>query len=652
MAVGRMALPASSCTRCSRSPSNQATAEFEVPKSRPTPTRFRPSAPQVGAADLRIRTQRRGGIAQDHAAGLQHEPVAGDFQREVGVLLHQQDGDAAAAVDLHDALEDGLHQQRRDAKRGLVQHQEFRLSHQCAADGQHLLLAAGKRARLLLLALRQPRKDAEHIVALAGDGRRVALQVGAHHQVLAHREVGEDHAAFRHMAQTACDDAVRRLAVDALAFIGDAPFLWPDQPGHRAQRSALARAVAADQRDDAAGLDLQRNAVQGADGPVAHRQVLDDQHVQVVPRADTATGAASSPRYASITLGSARTAAGAPSAIFAPWSITTTRSQMLITTFMSCSTSRMEMPKRCWMSRISRVSSPFSVGFMPAAGSSSSSSFGRVASARTISSRRWLPYGRLRAGSSARRPRLKISSSSITCALICVSSAWKAGSRSSDCTEWCLRCWWKATRTLSNTVSEGNSRMFWKVRAMPSRVIWKGLSPVNERPANRTSPLVGRYTPVIRLNTLVLPAPLGPMSPTSECVSITVLSASTAVSPPKRRLQASSSSKAIVQPVLRRGSDQVNRPCGRRIISTMISSEYRIMRRSPNCRSHSPSTVSSTAAMITPPELPMPPRITITTISMERSKPKPCGAMYCLKCAYMPPARPAKKAPTRKAVIS
>ena len=33
----------------------------------------------------------------------------------------------------------------------------------------------------------------------------------------------------------------------------------------------------------------------------------------------------------------------------------------------------------------------FFVGFMPAAGSSSSSSFGRAASARTISSRRWSP---------------------------------------------------------------------------------------------------------------------------------------------------------------------------------------------------------------------------------------------------------------------
>ena len=33
-------------------------------------------------------------------------------------------------------------------------------------------------------------------------------------------------------------------------------------------------------------------------------------------------------------------------------------------------------------------------------------------------------------------------------------------------------------------------------------------------PRNRTSPPVGSYTPVITLNTVVLPAPFGPITPT------------------------------------------------------------------------------------------------------------------------------------------
>ena len=46
------------------------------------------------------------------------------------------------------------------------------------------------------------------------------------------------------------------------------------------------------------------------------------------------------------------------------------------------------MPKRLRMNSMSCMRSSFSEGFIPAAGSSSSSNLGRVAMARTISNRR------------------------------------------------------------------------------------------------------------------------------------------------------------------------------------------------------------------------------------------------------------------------
>src|SRR5262249_5138842 len=57
-----------------------------------------------------------------------------------------------------------------------------------------------------------------------------------------------------------------------------------------------------------------------------------------------------------------------------------------------------------------------------------------------------------------------------------------------------------------------NSRRLWNVRAIPSRVMLCGCIPAMERPAKRTSPDPGWYTPVITLNTVVLPAPLGPIT--------------------------------------------------------------------------------------------------------------------------------------------
>jgi len=58
--------------------------------------------------------------------------------------------------------------------------------------------------------------------------------------------------------------------------------------------------------------------------------------------------------------------------------------------FVSCSMTTTETPR----SRILRISwrvPSVSWAFMPAVGSSSSSTFGSVASARAISSRRWSP---------------------------------------------------------------------------------------------------------------------------------------------------------------------------------------------------------------------------------------------------------------------
>ena len=73
-----------------------------------------------------------------------------------------------------------------------------------------------------------------------------------------------------------------------------------------------------------------------------------------------------------------------------PYSSTSTRSHRPMTSFMSCSISNTVMPSSRIFS-ISLRSFTVSEAFMPAAGSSSASSFGSVANARAISRRRWSP---------------------------------------------------------------------------------------------------------------------------------------------------------------------------------------------------------------------------------------------------------------------
>jgi len=97
------------------------------------------------------------------------------------------------------------------------------------------------------------------------------------------------------------------------------------------------------------------------------------------PRAGDPSGGL--PRYASMTRGSVRTFCGGPRRSSRRNRGRRIRSETSMTTFMSCSMRKTVMP---WlrMSWMSCISSFFSCGLKPAAGSSSIRSFGWVASAR------------------------------------------------------------------------------------------------------------------------------------------------------------------------------------------------------------------------------------------------------------------------------
>src|SRR5262245_6386133 len=90
-----------------------------------------------------------------------------------------------------------------------------------------------------------------------------------------------------------------------------------------------------------------------------------------------------------------------------------------------------------------------------------------------------------------------------------------------------------ARSTLSSTVSFGNRLVIWNVRAMPSAVRrWLG-QPVTSFPNNRTCPDVAGRIPVTTLNSVVFPAPFGPMIALRSPRKIFRLTSRTACRPPK-----------------------------------------------------------------------------------------------------------------------
>jgi len=177
------------------------------------------------------------------AAGLEHVRVVGDFEGEIGVLLDEQEGDSAIAVYLDNFFEDRADQTGREAEGGFVEHQEFRIAHQGAADGEHLLLAARKRAGDLFATLFQARKNAENIVPIFCNERTVALEIRPHREIFVDREIAEDHATPQALGKGPAPQLVRRQSSEVFAQKFDAPALRPEQSGQRAQGRAFARAV-------------------------------------------------------------------------------------------------------------------------------------------------------------------------------------------------------------------------------------------------------------------------------------------------------------------------------------------------------------------------------------------------------------------------
>ena len=115
----------------------------------------------------------------DDAAQLDQVGQVGALERDARVLLDQDHGQALATAQVHHHVHDLLHDQRRQADGRFVQQQHARMGDQGAADGDHLLLAAGQRAGQLLAPLRQYREQRVDAFQLAREIGAAAEGVGA-----------------------------------------------------------------------------------------------------------------------------------------------------------------------------------------------------------------------------------------------------------------------------------------------------------------------------------------------------------------------------------------------------------------------------------------------------------------------------------------
>ena len=252
--------------------------------------------------------------------------------------------------------------------------------------------------------------------------------------------------------------------------------------------------------------------------PFSHGEVDAVQH----PRLPV--GARAAPRHFKqcqgrpcISSGCARTSAGVPSAICRPKLSATTRSEMRITRLMWCSTSSTVSAKR-----LAQLADQRAELRRPPRGSGRSPA--RRAAAASARRRARAPARRASACRTAGRPpassatRLEAEQREQRVRLVARRARPRArarGRRSALARKPPRVRQCAPTITLSSTLMLRNSARFWKVRPMPSAAMrWRGIGSSGCAVEHGSSPRSQSYRRDRQLNSVVLPAPFGPISPT------------------------------------------------------------------------------------------------------------------------------------------
>src|SRR5579883_3409554 len=207
------------------------------------------------------------GAAIEGDTAFDQDDAAIGYGGDGGEILVDDDRGNAGLADRANDRPDLFRDERRQALRRLVEDEEVGISHERAADGEHLLLAPRKLRAAMIEPLGQPWKG--------GDDAReipIAPPVAAgprrHDEMLAHAQGREDAATLRHEGDAgACHEMRLRSGHGAAVN----PHLAAARRGEAQQRSEqgrLAHAVASHEPDRLAAADGEIDAVEDMARPI------------------------------------------------------------------------------------------------------------------------------------------------------------------------------------------------------------------------------------------------------------------------------------------------------------------------------------------------------------------------------------------------
>ena len=173
------------------------------------------------------------------------------------VLLHQQDRGffrqpGQRPVDL-------FGDQRGQPEGEFIDEQQFRAAHEGPADSEHLLFTAGEGSAHLELALRQHRKELQHMFHGPLELAAPSFGVGSHFKIFRYGHVPVDTPPLGHQGQAQLGDLVGLHTRQRLALESDGPAPWRQRAGDGGQERRFAGAVASQNGHPFAQVDLERH---------------------------------------------------------------------------------------------------------------------------------------------------------------------------------------------------------------------------------------------------------------------------------------------------------------------------------------------------------------------------------------------------------
>ena len=177
-------------------------------------------------------------------------------------MRHDDERGADAPLHVHELELRLLAQAPVERAERFVEQQDLRLARERTRERHALALPAGELVGAALAELLEPHELQHLRHARLAPVARQALLAQAERDVLAHAQVGEQRVALEHQVH---GPLVRRHGRHVDAVDEDAAGIGPLEPREHAQQRALAGARAAEQREEFALHDVERNVVDGDD---------------------------------------------------------------------------------------------------------------------------------------------------------------------------------------------------------------------------------------------------------------------------------------------------------------------------------------------------------------------------------------------------